>query len=573
MQSVNEQRSIAYFSMEIGIDEKIHTYSGGLGILAGDTIRSSADLKVPMVAITLLYRKGYFRQRIESDGWQREEPAAWAVESLLEEMPQRTVVMVEGRTIHLRVWKYEVKGVGGYTVPIYFLDADVPENNEWDRTLTHHLYGGDEHYRLCQEVILGIGGIRMLRSLGYQKIQSFHMNEGHAALLTLELLDECAKRDGRGYLIENDRKAVRKRCVFTTHTLVAAGHDKFSIELARKVLGSRDDFFALEGVLHEGKSLNMTRLALNLSRYVNGVAKKHGEASRAIFSGYSINSITNGVHAGTWVSEPFQKLFDKHIPIWKQDNFSLRYALSIPKDEIWIAHMEAKKKLIDFISHETGIRLDEDVLTIGFARRAATYKRADLLFQDIERLKKISSQVGKIQIIYAGKAHPRDYEAKKLIQNIFHAKQSLNGDIKLVYLEDYNMTMGAMITAGVDIWLNTPVPPLEASGTSGMKAALNGVPHLSILDGWWIEGNIEGLTGWSIGEAVIGNGENRNHSLDAASLYEKLENIIIPMFYENREQFISMMTHSIAINGSFFNTHRMIQEYVLNAYFPYNEEQ
>jgi starch phosphorylase len=276
------------------------------------------------------------------------------------------------------------------------------------------------------------------------------------------------------------------------------------------------------------------------------------------------------VHAGTWVSEPFQKLFDKHIPIWKQDNFSLRYALSIPKDEIWVAHMEAKKKLIDFISRETGIHLDEDVLTIGFARRAATYKRADLLFQDIERLKKISSQVGKIQIIYAGKAHPRDYEAKKLIQNIFHAKQSLNGDIKLVYLEDYNMTMGAMITAGVDIWLNTPVPPLEASGTSGMKAALNGVPHLSILDGWWIEGNIEGLTGWSIGEAVIGNGENRNHSLDAASLYDKLENIIIPMFYENREQFISMMTHSIAINGSFFNTHRMIHEYVLNAYFPYN---
>lgn len=571
-QSADEKRSIAYFSMEIGIDEKIHTYSGGLGILAGDTIRSSADLKVPMVAITLLYRKGYFRQKIESDGWQKEEPAAWAVESLLEEMPQRTLVMLEGRTIHLKVWRYEVKGVGGYKVPIYFLDADMPENNEWDRTLTHHLYGGDEHYRLCQEVILGIGGIRMLRSLGYQNIQSFHMNEGHAALLTLELLDEHAKRDGRSYLIENDRKAVRRRCVFTTHTLVAAGHDKLSVELARKVLGPREDFFALEGVLHKGDSLNMTRLALNLSRYVNGVAKKHGEASRAIFAGYSINSITNGVHAGTWVSEPFQKLYDKYIPIWKQDNFSLRYALSIPKEEIWEAHMEAKRKLIDFVGHETGIYLDEDVLTIGFARRAATYKRADLLFQDIERLKKISSQVGKIQIIYAGKAHPRDYEAKKLIQNIFHAKQSLNGDIKLVYLEDYNMTMGAMITAGVDIWLNTPVPPLEASGTSGMKAALNGVPHLSILDGWWIEGNIEGLTGWSIGEAVIGNGENRNHSFDAVSLYEKLENIIIPMFYENREQFISMMTHSIAINGSFFNTHRMIQEYVLNAYFPYNED-
>lgn len=566
-QFTNEQRSIAYFSMEIGIDEKIHTYSGGLGILAGDTIHSSADLKVPMVAVTLLYRKGYFRQKIEADGWQREEPAAWDVEALLEEMPQRTVVMLEGRTIHLRAWKYEVKGVGGSIVPIYFLDTDMPENYEWDRTLTHHLYGGDEHYRLCQEVILGIGGIRMLRALGHQNIRSFHMNEGHAALLTLELLDECAKKDGRGYLIEDDRKAVRKRCVFTTHTLVPAGHDKFSIDLVRKVLGQREDFFALEGVLHQGDSLNLTRLALNLSRYVNGVAKKHGEATRLLFTGYSINSITNGVHAATWVSAPFQKLFDKYIPIWKQDNFSLRYALSIPKQDIWDAHMQAKKKLIDFVNKESGVHLDENILTIGFARRAATYKRADLLFQDIERLKRISSQVGKFQIIYAGKAHPRDYEAKKLIQRIFQAKQILNGDIKIVYLEDYNMTMGAMITAGVDIWLNTPEPPLEASGTSGMKAALNGVPNLSVLDGWWIEGHIEGLTGWSIGETVIGNGENRNHLLDATSLYDKLEKTIVPLFYENRDQFISMMTHSIAINGSFFNTHRMVQEYVLNAYF------
>ncbi|WP_367343536.1 alpha-glucan family phosphorylase [Methanomethylovorans sp.] len=566
-QVTNNQRSIAYFSMEIGIDEKINTYSGGLGILAGDTIRSSADLKVPMVAVTLLYRKGYFHQKIEADGWQREEPAAWDVEGHLEEIPQKTIVILEGRTIYLRAWKYEVKGVSGFTVPLYFLDTDMPENNEWDRTLTHHLYGGDEHYRLCQEVILGIGGVRILRALGYQNIQSFHMNEGHAALLTLELLDEHAKKDGRGYLIENDSKAVRHKCVFTTHTLVPAGHDKFPIDMARKVLGQREDFFALEGVIHDGNSLNMTRLALNFSRYVNGVARKHGEASRLIFTGYFINSITNGVHAATWVSEPFQKLFDKHIPIWKQDNFSLRYALSIPKQEIWSAHMQAKKKLIDFVNKETGVLMDENILTIGFARRAATYKRADLLFQDLERLKRISTQVGDIQIIYAGKAHPRDYEAKKLIQHIFHAKQSLNGNIKLVYLENYNMTLGAMITSGVDIWLNTPEPPLEASGTSGMKAALNGIPNLSVLDGWWIEGNIEGVTGWSIGEPVVGNGENRDHSLDADSLYDKLEKMIVPLFYNNRDQFISMMAHSIAINGSFFNTHRMMQEYVLNAYF------
>ncbi|MBC7085343.1 MAG: alpha-glucan family phosphorylase [Methanomethylovorans sp.] len=566
-QYAEEQRSIAYFSMEIGIDDKIHTYSGGLGVLAGDTVRSAADLKVPMIAVTLLYRKGYFRQKIETDGWQREEPAAWNVDGLLKEMPQRTIVVLEGRTVHVKSWKYEVKGVSGYTVPIYFLDTDIPENYEWDKTLTHHLYGGDEHYRLCQEFVLGVGGIRMLRALGYQHIRSFHMNEGHAALLTLELLDEHAKKDGRSYLIENDKEAVRKKCVFTTHTLVPAGHDEFSLDLARKVLGQREDFFALNGVLHNGQSLNMTRLALNLSRYVNGVAKKHGEATRIVFSGYSINSITNGVHAATWVSEPFKRLFDKYIPIWKQDNFSLRYALTIPKQEIWDAHMQAKKQLINFVLNATGIVMDENVLTIGFARRAATYKRADLLFHDIERLKRISSQVGKIQVIFAGKAHPRDYEAKKIIQRIFQAKQSLNGDIKIVYLEDYNMSMGAMITAGVDIWLNTPIPPMEASGTSGMKAALNGVPNLSVLDGWWIEGHIEGLTGWSIGEPVVGTGENRDHRQDAESLYDKLENIIVPLFYGNRDQFISMMAHSIAINGSFFNTHRMIQEYVLNAYF------
>lgn len=566
-QSINEQRSVAYFSMEIGLDERIHTYSGGLGILAGDTIRSAADLEVPMVAVTLLYRKGYFRQKLEADGWQREEPDSWAVEDFLEEMPQRTWVLVEGRTVHLRCWRYDVKGASGFTVPVYFLDADLPENYEWDRTLTHFLYGGDEHYRLCQEVILGIGGARMLRALGHENIRSFHMNEGHAALLTLELLDEEAKRAGRKSFTEEDRQAVRNQCVFTTHTPVPAGHDKFPIDLARQVLDERNDFFGLEGVLYEGNTLNMTNLALNLSRYVNGVARKHGEVSRLMFAGYSIDAITNGVHAATWVSEPFQELFDRHIPLWRQDNFCLRSALSIPKQEIWEAHMRAKKRLIDFANRETGAGMDENVLTIGFARRATTYKRGDLLFQDLERLRRIAAAAGKIQVIYAGKAHPRDHGGKELIKRIFQAKQALANEVKIAYLENYNMALGAMITAGVDIWLNTPEPPMEASGTSGMKAAFNGVPNLSVLDGWWIEGHIEGLTGWSIGEAARGKGEDRDHSRDAPSLYDKLEKIVLPLFYGDRERFIAVMIYSIAINGSFFNTHRMVQEYVLNAYF------
>jgi starch phosphorylase len=416
-------------------------------------------------------------------------------------------------------------------------------------------------------VILGIGGIRMLHALSYENIRSFHMNEGHAALLTLELLDEEAKRAGRQSLTQDNREAVRNKCVFTTHTPVPAGHDKFPIDLARQVLGERNDFFGLEGVLYEGNVLNMTNLALNLSRYVNGVARKHGEVSRLMFAGYSIDAITNGVHAATWVSEPFQELFDRHIPLWRQDNFCLRSALSIPKHEVWEAHGRAKKRLIDFVNRETGAGMDENVLTIGFARRATTYKRGDLLFQDLERLRRIAAAAGKIQVIYAGKAHPRDHGGKELIKRIFQAKQTLANEIKIAYLENYNMALGAMITAGVDIWLNTPEPPMEASGTSGMKAALSGVPNFSVLDGWWIEGHIEGLTGWSIGEAARGKGEDRDHSLDAPSLYDKLEKIVLPLFYGDREGFIAVMIYSIAINGSFFNTHRMVQEYVLNAYF------
>lgn len=565
--NIKDRRSVAYFSMEIGIDEKISTYSGGLGVLAGDTIRSAADLQVQMVAVTLLYRKGYFRQRLEDDGWQREEPTSWAFDELLEEEPLRAEVTVEGRTVHLRAWRYDVQGESGYTVPIYFLDADLHENSEWDRGLTQSLYGGDEHYRISQEVILGIGGVRMLRALGYQEISTFHLNEGHAALLTLELLDEAAKEAGRKSIITQDLDTVRDHCVFTTHTPVPAGHDKFPLELARKVIGERDDFFGLEGVLYEGTTLNMTYLGLNLSRYVNGVARKHGEISRLMFAGYTIDAITNGVHAAAWVAAPFRELFDRTIPSWRQDNFSLRYALSIPRNELWDAHMQCKKPLMGLVNDESGVGMDENILTIGFARRAATYKRADLLFRDLERLKRISNEVGKIQIIYSGKAHPRDHAGKELIKKIFLAKNDLKHDIKVVYLENYNMTLGAMMTAGVDIWLNTPEPPMEASGTSGMKAAMNGVPNLSVLDGWWIEGHIEGLTGWSIGEPVHGKAEERDHSQDAPSLYDKLEHTVVPLFYNDRGRFMDMMAYSIAINGSFFNTQRMVQEYVLNAYF------
>jgi len=562
----DRNQTVAYFSMEIGIDNNLHTYSGGLGVLAGDTLRAAADLNVPLVGLTLIHRQGYLRQKLSADGWQTEEPDPWEIEQFLQAESPRISVIIEGRQVQVRAWRYDVRGIRGFEVPVYFLDTNLPENTEFDRGLTDFLYGGDEHYRLCQEIILGVGGVRMLRALGYEHLKIFHLNEGHSALLILELLDEEARRNLREAIADSDKETVRNKCVFTTHTPVPAGHDQFPIDLVKKVLGDRNDFFALDGVLYEGRILNMTGLALNFSRYVNGVARKHGEISRLMYAGYEIESITNGVHAATWVSEPFRELFDRYMPIWRQDNFSLRYALSIPKMEIWLAHLRAKRKLLAYVREKTGVALDENTLTIGFARRATAYKRANLLFSDIDRLRKISQESGALQIIYAGKAHPRDIPGKELIKQIFQAKMKLAGDIEVIYLENYDLHLGALMTAGVDLWLNTPQPPLEASGTSGMKACLNGVPNLSVLDGWWVEGHLEGLTGWAI-EENTSNQKDEVKPGEAEVIYEKLETKIIPIYYKRKSQFIDIMAHCIAINGSFFNTQRMMQEYVLNAYF------
>jgi starch phosphorylase len=558
-------RTIAYFSMEIGLVTDMPTYSGGLGVLAGDTIRAAADLKVPMVAVTLLHRKGYFYQRLDNDGRQIEEPVHWAVDDFLTELPERTSVAVEGRTVFLRAWRYDVAGPVDASVPVYFLDTDLPENSEWDRTLTHYLYGGDQYYRLCQEVVLGIGGVRMLHAMGFKEIERFHMNEGHSSLLALELLDEEMQRVGRQAITHDDVEAVRKKCVFTTHTPVPAGQDQFPMDLVNRVLGRRE-VDEMRDVFCCGDLLNMTYLALNLSHYVNGVAKKHGEISRLMFAGYNIDAITNGVHAATWAAVPFVELYGRYISGWHQDNCSLRYAMSIPKQEIWQAHTTAKRELLHHVNLETNAGMDVDLLTIGFARRAAAYKRADLLFSDIERLRSIASRLGGLQIVYAGKAHPQDEAGKEQIRKVFSARDLLRDKIKIAYLQNYSMEIGKMMTAGVDIWLNTPLPPMEASGTSGMKAAVNGVPSLSVLDGWWIEGCIEGVTGWSIGPPDGKASVSADHSNDAASLYDKLEQIVMPLFYRDRSGFIDVMRHAIALNGSFFNTHRMLQQYLLKAY-------
>ena len=588
--TMQTERTVGYFSMEIALEAGLPTYSGGLGVLAGDTIRSAADLKVPMVAVTLLHRKGYFCQHLDASGWQTEEPAEWVVQDFLEEMPPRVTVKLEGRPVQIRAWKYEVKGIGGATVPVYLLDCDLPENTEWDRKLTHYLYGGDSWYRLCQETVLGIGGVRMLRALGYNSLTRFHMNEGHASLLTVELLYERVRKASRKLIEAEDIEAVRGQCIFTTHTPVPAGHDQFPVDMVRRLMGEgefrldvsnvlvaslRNHIFRRgngdsegDGPLREGDMLNMTYLALNLSHYVNGVAKKHAEVSQHMFAEYRVDAITNGVHAATWTSPAFQALFDKNIPGWREDNFSLRSALGIPSSEVWQAHSAAKRELVQYVNREANAGLDVDVLTLGFARRAATYKRADLLFRDLDRLRAISAKAGRLQIIYGGKAHPQDVAGKQVIQRIIQAGDALKHDIRVCYLPNYDMDLARRLVAGVDVWLNTPEPPMEASGTSGMKAALNGVPSLSTLDGWWIEGCIEGVTGWALGDRCdITTNPGDRAACDAASLYDKLEQVIVPLFYGNRDRFLDVMRHAIALNGSFFNTQRMVLQYVLKAYF------
>jgi starch phosphorylase len=390
------------------------------------------------------------------------------------------------------------------------------------------------------------------------------MNEGHSSLISLELLDEEARAANRTSITREDVVAIREKCIFTTHTPVPAGHDQFSLELVSRVLG-RQDVLEMKDLFHFDGVLNMTHLALNVSHYVNGVAKKHGEISRRMFAGYNIDEITNGVHGATWLSAPFQELFDEYVPGWRQDNFSLRYALSIPRREVWKAHEVAKTLLLKQVKEKTGVHMSVDALTVGFGRRAAAYKRADLLFTDLDRLRHIAATTGPFQVIFSGKAHPQDQAGKEVIQHIFGGKAALQDVVKIAYLENYDLNLGKMLTSGVDIWLNTPQPPMEASGTSGMKAALNGVPSLSILDGWWIEGCIEGVTGWAIGNKNRDEtGDDRAE--DAASLYDKLEKSIFPLYLQNRSGFIDVMRHAIALNGSFFNTHRMIQQYVMKAY-------
>ncbi len=549
-------QKIAYFSMEIGVASEIPTYSGGLGVLAGDTLRSSADLRIPIVAVTLLSKKGFFRQELTSEGKQIEYRQDWEPSKYMKVLDQEVTVLIQGRTVKIQAWLYEIKSLIGGIVPVLFLDTDVEGNAPEDQEITSYLYGGDQKYRVKQEIVLGIGGVRMLDALGFN-VRKYHINEGHASFLALELLQK------NGISPEK----VRELCVFTTHTPVESGHDKFSYDLVKEVLDGTTDMNVLK-TYGGTDALNMTLLALNLSKYVNGVAKQHQRVSEKMFGGgYKIHAITNGIHSFTWTGYSFRKLYDQYLPGWANEPELLaRIADGIPNEEIWRAHKEQKKLLIDYVNNLTKADLDYDVFTIGFARRATEYKRAYLLFSDLERLRGIGKK-HKIQLIFAGKAHPKDIQGKKLIEQLFNYANQLKPDIKMVYLPNYDIDMAKKMLGGVDVWLNTPLKPLEASGTSGMKAAHNGVLNFSVLDGWWIEGWIECVTGWCIGSLPDECLETPDCiTKEVADIYNKLEYVILPTYYERLDDWTRMMKNSVGKIAYYFNSHRMMRRYVTEAY-------
>lgn len=553
---------VAYFSMEIALHPQMHTYSGGLGVLAGDTARSAADLELPMVFVTLISRRGYLRQTLDDSGWQNSAPDPWPVEEFATPLRAKLALPINGREVWIKPWLYVLRSPIGHDVPVLLLDTDLPENDPRDRSITDQLYGGDAEYRLRQEIVLGIGGLRLLSALGFADIKAYHLNEGHAALLALDLLRRYPRPpDQVGDLdLKYDVGRVRQMCIFTTHTPVEAGHDVFSYDLVRELL---PDYIELDQLrlLSGQDKLNLTRLALALSGFVNGVAQRHARTTRAMFPGYRIRAITNGVHLPTWAHAAFARLYNEHYPSWGLEPEALSQADQLPGTLIWDAHAQARQDLMRLVVKQTGVELDPARPIIGYARRMTSYKRPELLFSDLERLRAINRRFP-FQIVLAGKAHHRDEPGKRHIQNIFGHIRDLAGEIPVAFIPNYEVTVAAALVPGVDVWLNTPVPPMEASGTSGMKAALNGVLNLSVLDGWWIEACLEGVTGWAIGE----DGGHGAAQATAEDLYAKLEQAVLPLFHEDRAAWIQMMKQAISKIAPTFNTQRMMRRYAAEAY-------
>lgn len=565
MDSARPKLSCAYFSMEFMLESDIPTYAGGLGVLAGDLMRSCADLKEPVVGVSLVYSDTTYKQVITPEGEQDYETLVWHKNDQLTKLPNRIEVTIQGQKVIVGVWRYDITGIDGFVVPIYLLDTNFLDNSSYARSLTQNLYAGE--LRLDQEVLLGIAGVKMLRALGYNDVKTFHMNEGHASFVPLELLKENNFSD----------EAVRNMCVFTTHTPIPEGHDRFSYDHARKVAGDNLPWHIQD--LASKEELHMTKLGMSLSRYIFGVSQKHGKVSQGMFPQYKINAITNGVHHRTWVGTELANLYDKYLPDWIHNPSIFKDAVSkIPDEDLWRAHQEEKSILLDHVNnHLTSvaneeekdnppehIQFDIDTLTISLARRMVPYKRPLLIYSDIERLLKIGE--GKLQIIQCGKAAPGDEGAKGFIKQIIDISKQLRGKIQVCYLENYSPLLARQLVRGSDVWLNTPRRPLEASGTSGMKAALNGVLNFSVLDGWWIEGyEMDSESGFSIGPNDESLTPANDDKQDIDDMYNKLQNEIIPLYYDNKKDWIHRMKHAITL-GAVFNTNRCIEQYRKEAW-------
>ncbi|WP_343079961.1 alpha-glucan family phosphorylase [Ostreiculturibacter nitratireducens] len=550
---------IAYFTMEIALRPEMHTYAGGLGVLAGDTARSCADLSLPVVFVTLINREGYLRQEINGAGSQVVKPDPWTPEDWARPLDAMIALEIGDRAVWVGPWLYLLRSPAGGVVPVLMLDTRLDQNDPEDRGITDSLYGDGDEYRLKQEIVLGIGGVRILNALGFA-IETFHMNEGHSALLAASLLcrypHQFGNKTADGLKFDADR--VRERCVFTTHTPVEAGHDKFDYGSVERFVGKIlpvDQLRLLGGENH----LNMTRLALNLSGFINGVAERHADITRKMFPVFRIREITNGIHVATWAHPAVAKLYDKVAPSWRHEPEELVNADLIENEAIWSAHQGAKEELIAEVKRLTGQELSPDIPLIAFARRMTGYKRPDLLFEDTDRLRRIAKD-RPFQVVMAGKAHPNDATGQAIIRELHEHARKLSDDIPMAFLPDYGMSLAKVLVSGADIWLNTPLPPYEASGTSGMKAAVNGGLNLSVLDGWWLEGWIEGDTGWSIG--ADGSDPKRH----ARMLYDKLEGTVLPLYYDDRRGWIRMMKEAMGKIGCRFNSQRMMRRYASEAY-------
>lgn len=546
----NKDRKIAYFSMEIALDTDIPTYSGGLGVLAGDTLRSCADLEIPAVAITLCYDKGYFYQQISPDGYQVERGIQWEFSNKFERVQETIELQVQDKVFKVGAWLYKVRGETGFEVPVILLDTNIEGNEQWQKNFTHILYDATPFQRVVQEIILGMGGVKILNTLGYTGIETYHMNEGHAAFMIFDLLNQ----------FKGDINTVKKHCIFTTHTPVPAGHDRFNYDLIYDVFRDRvpKDIKKMAGE----NELNMSHLALYGSRYCNGVAQKHGEVSKQMFPGYDIDAITNGIHLRFWVNPFLRQLLDEKLTGWTMNYLYLDNIWDVGNYELWNVHNKAKNRLIDYEQSHSWVLLDEKKLTIGFARRITEYKRPTLIFSDLERLGKICKK--RVQFVFAGKSHPRDENGKRFIKQINDMSDYLyrSYGIGMVFLPAYDMDLSRLLVSGVDVWLNNPRRYQEASGTSGMKASLNGVLNFSVLDGWWIEGyQRDPMAGWSIGPGTNDpKATQYPDSYDANDLYNKLDREILPLYYNNRDGWTERMKHAIKL-AMFFNTHRMVEEY------------